>query len=177
MCCERGSSVNAMGVLQAEVLWYILLLPTDVQVGSEEQFLIWRSDGVLTQGGHCSGPGGIWESWGCDTEGHGQWAWWDGVGLDLVTSEVFSSFFDSIKSVSLRAAICPGVWAIPKGVAFIITSLRKLSSIWMLVLFLCEAKHICSCSGFPSLGHGMDNRSLHENGMVAPWATSLSSFC
>ena len=28
--------------------------------------------------------GGVPELWGCGTEGHGQWAWWDGLGLDVV---------------------------------------------------------------------------------------------
>lgn len=59
-----------------------------------------------------------------------------------MTSEVFSSFFDSIKSVSLGAAVHPDVWAIPEGVAFVITSLRKLLSIWMLVLCFCVKQNV-----------------------------------
>ena len=39
---------------------------------------------------------GVMESpWRCGTEGHGQWARWDGLGLDFIL-EVFSSRDDSM---------------------------------------------------------------------------------
>lgn len=108
-----------------------------------------------------------------DTVGMVGWVW---VGPGDYR-DFFSNFFDSIKSVSLRAAICPDVWAISKGCfhnhlfeeAFVYLDASSL--------FLREAKLICSCSGFPSLGRGMGNWSLHENGTASPWAASLSSFC
>jgi len=40
--------------------------------------------------------GGIQEMWACGTEGRGHWAWWDGLGLDLVIMEVFSNINDSL---------------------------------------------------------------------------------
>ena len=27
-------------------------------------------------------PGGVPQPWGCGTEGHGRWAWWDGLGWE-----------------------------------------------------------------------------------------------
>ena len=41
-------------------------------------------------------PGGVQEQWRCDAEGREQWAWWDGLGLDLGILEVFSNFNDSV---------------------------------------------------------------------------------
>ena len=41
-------------------------------------------------------PGGVQEPWRCRTEGHGQWAWWDGLGLGLMFSVVFSNLNDSV---------------------------------------------------------------------------------
>ena len=38
-------------------------------------------------------PGGVQELCGCGTEGRGQWAWWDGLGLGIL--EVFSDLSDS----------------------------------------------------------------------------------
>jgi len=38
-------------------------------------------------------PGGVLESWGCGTEGGGQWGL---VGLDLVVLEVFPNLSDSV---------------------------------------------------------------------------------
>ena len=34
--------------------------------------------------------------WRCGTEGHCQWAWWSGLGLDLVILEAFSNLSDSV---------------------------------------------------------------------------------
>jgi len=42
---------------------------------------------------------GVQELLRCGTEGRGQWAWWDGLGLGLVMLEAFSSLNDSMKSV------------------------------------------------------------------------------
>jgi len=41
-------------------------------------------------------PGGVPEPWRCGTEGRGQWAWWDGLGLDLGILAVFSNCSDSV---------------------------------------------------------------------------------
>ena len=34
-------------------------------------------------------PGAIPEPWGCGTEGRGQWAWWDGLGLGCGSERSF----------------------------------------------------------------------------------------
>ena len=47
-------------------------------------------------GGGVTVPGGVPEPWGCGTEGRGQWAWWGGLGLDVVISEIFSNLNDSM---------------------------------------------------------------------------------
>jgi len=36
------------------------------------------------------------EQWRCGTEERGQWAWWDGLGLDLGILEVVSNLNDSM---------------------------------------------------------------------------------
>jgi len=41
-------------------------------------------------------PGGTQKTWRCGTEGHGQWAWWSGLELDLVILEAFSNLSDSV---------------------------------------------------------------------------------
>ena len=46
-------------------------------------------------GGGVTVHGGAPELWGCGTEGRGQWAWWDGLGLGFVITEVFSNLNDS----------------------------------------------------------------------------------
>jgi len=57
----------------------------------------WSSIGTGCPGsGGVTIPGVVQEWWRCGTEGCGQWAWWDGLGLDLVILEVFSSFNDSV---------------------------------------------------------------------------------
>lgn len=38
-----------------------------------------------------SQAGGVQEMWACVTEGLCHWAWWDGFGLDLMITEVFSN--------------------------------------------------------------------------------------
>jgi len=45
---------------------------------------------------------GVQEPWRCGTEGHGQWAWWDGFGLGLVILEVFSNLNDSMTNSALQ---------------------------------------------------------------------------
>ena len=52
--------------------------------------------GTAAQGGGVTVPGGAQELWRCGTEGRGQWAQWDGLGLDLGTMEVFSNLHDSM---------------------------------------------------------------------------------
>ena len=47
-------------------------------------------------GGRVTIHGRVKELWGCGTEGCGQWAQWDGLGLDLVTLVVFSNLNDSM---------------------------------------------------------------------------------
>jgi len=54
-------------------------------------------------GGGITVPGGVQERWRCGTEGCGQWAWWDGLGLDLGMLEVFPNLNDSV-GVGQRAA-------------------------------------------------------------------------
>jgi len=55
---------------------------------------------ALTQaaqgGGGVTIPGNVQELWRCDSEGHGLWAWWDGLGLGLGIPEVFSNLSDSM---------------------------------------------------------------------------------
>ena len=45
-------------------------------------------------------PGGVQEPWGCGTEGHAQWAWWDELGLGI--SVVFSNLNDPFISAHFR---------------------------------------------------------------------------
>ena len=45
-------------------------------------------------GGGVTIPGGVPKLWGCGTEGRGQWAWRDGMELDVGISEVFSNLND-----------------------------------------------------------------------------------
>ena len=52
-------------------------------------------------GGGVTIPGGVQELQRCDTEGRGQCAWWDGLGLGLGALEVFSSLNDA--TVHLQA--------------------------------------------------------------------------
>ena len=47
-------------------------------------------------GGTVTVPGGVQELWRCGTEVCGQWVWWDGLGLDLMVSVVFSNLNDSM---------------------------------------------------------------------------------
>ena len=47
-------------------------------------------------GGGVTVPGGVPEPWGCGTEGRGQWARWDGLGLGLGILEVLSNLNDSV---------------------------------------------------------------------------------
>ena len=42
-------------------------------------------------GGGVIDSGGVPEPWRCGTEVHCQWAWWDGLGLDLVILQAFST--------------------------------------------------------------------------------------
>ena len=55
-----------------------------------------KSDWALAQADHkgegVTIPGGLPALWGCGTEGLGQWAQWGGLGLDVGTLEVFSTF-------------------------------------------------------------------------------------
>jgi len=68
-----------------------------VRVGIRKHFFLKR---VVRHWHGCPGsdevtiPGGVQKSQRCGTEGHGQWAWWDGLGLDLGISEVFSNLND-----------------------------------------------------------------------------------
>ena len=48
------------------------------------------------EGGGVTIPGGVPEPWGCGTEGRGQWAWRDGLGLGLGILEVLSNLNDSV---------------------------------------------------------------------------------
>ena len=50
-------------------------------------------------------PGGVQELWGCGTEGCGQWAWWDGLELDLVILEVVSNLNDPIMPASVSPCL------------------------------------------------------------------------
>ena len=62
-------------------------------------------------GGGVTVPGGVPEPWRCGTEGRGQWAWWDGLGLDWMILELFSNLCNSVKSssalgLSIDIAVC-----------------------------------------------------------------------
>ena len=65
---------------------------------SERAVMQWQS---CPGGGGVTIPRGVQELWRCGTEGCGQWAWWDGLGLGLglVILEAFSddSFNGSMK--------------------------------------------------------------------------------
>ena len=65
-----------------------------------ETFHLRKSGSALAQaaqgGGRVTIPGGVPEPWRCGTEGHGQWVWWDGLGLDLGTLEIISNLSDSM---------------------------------------------------------------------------------
>ena len=72
-------------------------MPGEVQTEYLKKFLLRRSSQGLEQaaqgGGGVTIPGGGEELWRCRTKGHGEWAWWDDLGLDL---EVFSDLIDSM---------------------------------------------------------------------------------
>jgi len=72
----------------------LFVLTGGYYIGSWEQFLLQRVVSTVqlprAVGSLCSR--GVPGLWGCGTWGRGQWAWWDGVGLDLGILEVFSSF-------------------------------------------------------------------------------------
>ena len=65
---------------------------------SERAVMQWQS---CPGGGGVTIPRDVQELWRCGTEGCGQWAWWDGLGLGLglVILEAFSddSFNGSMK--------------------------------------------------------------------------------
>ena len=67
-----------------------------VQIRYKETFLLRKSGNALAQAAQGGVgviiPGGVQEPWRCGTWGHGQWAWWDGLGLDLMILEFFSNF-------------------------------------------------------------------------------------
>jgi len=60
------------------------------------------SEGAVLQRHSCTGSGGVTihggvqHTWRCGAEGCGQWAWWDGLGLDLGILEVFSNLNGSV---------------------------------------------------------------------------------
>jgi len=63
-------------------------------------------------------PWGVQELWTSGTWGHGQWAWWDGLGLDVGIWEVFSNLYDSVilniypsitPSLSFECSSCQGL--------------------------------------------------------------------
>ena len=68
------------------------------QVGYEEKSLFQKmcTDTDCPGGGGVTVPGGVPDLWRCGTEGHGQWAWWSGLELDLVILEAFSNLSDSV---------------------------------------------------------------------------------
>ena len=70
----------------------------EVKVGYYEQFLLRKSSEALEWaaqgGGGIAIPRGVPEPWRCGTEGRGQWAWWDGLGLGLGILELFSNLND-----------------------------------------------------------------------------------
>lgn len=47
-------------------------------------------------GGGVPVPGGVQEPWRCGTGGHGQWARWGRLGLDLGILELFSNINESV---------------------------------------------------------------------------------
>jgi len=59
-------------------------------------------------GGALTVPGGAQELWRCGTEGRGQWAWWDGLGLDPMILEVFSNLKDSMIPYQRSLLCCSG---------------------------------------------------------------------
>ena len=62
-------------------------MPREVQVGYWEQFLLSKSSEAVAQaaqgGGGVTILGGVPEMCGHGTEGHGQWAWCDGLLVGL----------------------------------------------------------------------------------------------
>ena len=71
------------------------------------------SQRVVMQWHSCPGSGGVTiprgvpEPWRCGTKGHGQRAWWDELGLDLMVLEVFSNKYDRM---ILKSSIPTPVW-------------------------------------------------------------------
>ena len=57
-------------------------------------------------GGGVTVTGGVPEPWGRGTEGCGQWAWWDGLGLGLGISKVFSNLNNARILQSSRPPPC-----------------------------------------------------------------------
>lgn len=72
-------------------------------VGYWEKLLLRKSGAAVAQLPREWGvivPGGVQEPWGCGTEGHAQWAWWDELGLGI--SVVFSNLNDPFISAHFR---------------------------------------------------------------------------
>ena len=72
-----------------------------IQVGYEEKFLLQKSGEALERaaqgGGRVTIAGGVQELWRRGTEGHGQWAWWDTLGLEWMILEVFCNLYGSMR--------------------------------------------------------------------------------
>ena len=56
----------------------------------------WSGTGTASTESQSHRPWRCSEQWRCGTEGHGQWAWRDGLGLELRILEVFSKLNDSV---------------------------------------------------------------------------------
>ena len=56
----------------------------------------WCSGTAAQEGGRVTIAGGVQEPWRYGTEGRGQWAWWGGLGLDLLILMLFCNLYDSV---------------------------------------------------------------------------------
>jgi len=66
----------------------------------------WSGRGMGCPGsGGVTIPGGVPDLWRCGMEEHGQWAWWGGLGLDMVILEVFSYLYDSIQFITPQSGL------------------------------------------------------------------------
>ena len=99
--CSQGASCRSAFTLLA---WLGDLFPTQpCSVGtflSKRVVRLWHS---CPGSGGVTIPGGVPEPWRCGTEGRGQWAWWGGLGLDVVILEVVSNLHDSMLLIPLSS--------------------------------------------------------------------------
>ena len=70
----------------------------------------WSGTGTAAQGVVRLTSLEVRESWRCGTWGHGHWAWWDGLGLDLGILELFFNLNDSKTNPNSKQRSLKSLW-------------------------------------------------------------------